>query len=77
MSDYKNPKEKTKGKFKIDLFRIESQPYREGDEILGPKKSKAYFDPNLSYSKVYKKGVEIYMGLSKKGHAGFRIKKKF
>ena len=39
MSDYRNPKEKTKGKFKIDLFRIESQPYREGDEILGPKKN--------------------------------------
>ena len=77
MSDYKNPKEKSKGKFKIDLFRIESQPYREGDEILGPKKSKAYFDPNLSYSKVYKKGVEIDMVISKKAHAGFRIKKKF
>ena len=77
MSDYKNPKEKTKGKFKLNLFRLESQPYQEGDEILGDKGTKAFFDPNLSYTKIYKKGVEIDMGISKKGHAGFQIKKKF
>tara|TARA_R100000008_G_scaffold86527_2_gene79990 strand:+ start:1802 stop:2035 length:234 start_codon:yes stop_codon:yes gene_type:complete len=77
MSDYKNPDLSRKGKFRLDLFRLESQPYQEGDEILGEKKTKAFFDPNLSYNKIYKKGVEIDMGISKKGYAGFRIKKKF
>jgi len=68
----------SKGKFRINFFTYDGRKADPGENLITAfEDSKVDLDPNLNYNKIYKNNIELDLGVSSKGKAKFRIKKRF
>ena len=75
--DAKKPKS-SKGKIGVGLFTIDSPKITpESDLINVFEETKVDLDPNINYSRIYKDNIQVDLGITSKGKAKFRIKKRF
>jgi hypothetical protein len=73
----KKPKA-SKGKIGVGLFTIDSPKITpESDLINVFEETKVDLDPNLNYSRIYKDNIQVDLGITSKGKAKFKIKKRF
>tara|TARA_Y100001937_G_scaffold107543_1_gene150319 strand:+ start:103 stop:663 length:561 start_codon:yes stop_codon:yes gene_type:complete len=67
-------------KFGVGLFTYKKnpKPLKYGENIIkAVEDNKVEFDPNLTYSKLYKDNIQVDLGISKKGKGIFKIRKTF
>ena len=75
--DAKKPKS-SKGKIGVGLFTIDSPKITPDSDLINVfEETKVDLDPNLNYSKIYKDNIQVDLGITSKGKAKFRIKKRF
>ena len=68
----------SKGKINVGLFTIDSPKITpESDLINVFEETKVDLDPNINYSRIYKDNIQVDLGITSKGKAKFRIKKRF
>ena len=64
--------------FGLMTYKKDPKPVKYGDNIIKAiEDNKMEFDPNITYSRIYKDNIQVDLGLSKKGKGIFRIKKTF
>ena len=75
--DVKKPKG-SKGKINVGLFTIDSPKIIPDSDLINVfEETKVDLDPNLNYSRIYKDNIQVDLGITSKGKAKFRIKKRF
>ncbi len=75
--DAKKPKS-SKGKIGIGLFTVDNPPITPESNLIDVfEDTKVDLDPNINYSRIYKDNIQVDLGITSKGKARFRIKKRF
>ena len=75
--DAKKPKS-SKGKIGIGLFTVDNPPITPESNLIDVfEDTKVDLDPNINYSRIYKDNIQVDLGITSKGKAKFRIKKRF
>ena len=68
----------SKGKINVGLFTIDSPKITPDSDLINVfEETKVDLDPNINYSRIYKDNIQVDLGITSKGKAKFRIKKRF
>ena len=75
--DAKKPKS-SKGKIDFRFLTVDNPPITPESNLIDVfEDTKVDLDPNINYSRIYKDNIQVDLGITSKGKARFRIKKRF